>query len=97
MGKKFSKKKHKNNPSKKSKAADKQLQETSTQEMINAMNYMLSVLHGRGVKILNWDNKDKELGLIKMFKCKPYYMEGNIEPEEVCKDELDGHNDNSNN
>lgn len=76
-------KKFKPGKSKKSKSADKQLRETSTQDIITSMNYMLSILNDRGVKILNWDDKSKELGLIKMFKCKPYYAEGIVEPEEV--------------
>lgn len=83
MSKKHKTKKFKPGKSKKSKSADKQLKETSTQDIITSMNYMLSILNGRGVKILNWDNKGKELGMLKVFKCQPYYMEGNIEPEEV--------------
>ncbi len=83
MSKKHKTKQFRPGKSKKSKSADKLMRETSTQDIITSMNYMLSILNGRGVKIFNWDDKDKELGLIKIFKCKPYYMEGNIETEEV--------------
>lgn len=86
MSKKHKTKKFKPGKSKKSKSADKQLRETSTQDIITSMNYMLSILNGRGVKILNWDNRGKELGMLKVFKCQPYYMEGNIEPEEVSNE-----------
>lgn len=83
MSKKHKSKKFKPGKSRKSKSAEQQLKETSTQDLIISMNYTLSILQARGVRILNWDDKGKELGLIKMFKCKPYYAEGIVELEEV--------------
>lgn len=60
MSKKHKSKKFKPGKSRKSKSAEQQLKETSTQDLIISMNYTLSILQARGVRILNWDDKGKE-------------------------------------
>lgn len=65
-------KKHK--PTKRAKKADENMKSSSTQEIINAMDYMLSVLKARGVTIKNWDDKAVEIGMFRVYKSQAYYM-----------------------
>lgn len=64
----------KKRPTKNARKANKDMQQTPTTEIIQAMDYMLSVLKARGVAIKNWDNPEQELGLLRVYKCQPYFM-----------------------
>ena len=64
----------KRKPTKKARKARNEMQLTSTADIIQAMDYLLSVLKQRGVKIKNWDEHEQEIGMFRIFKSQPYYM-----------------------
>ena len=64
----------KKKPTKNARKADENMKGTPTNEIIQAMDYMLSILKARGVTIKNWDNPEQELGMLRVYKCQPFYM-----------------------
>lgn len=78
MSKNPYKKKRSKGISRKAKDADKQMHETSTGELVNTIDYLISILKGRGVYIVDFDDRNeptkRTIGMVRLFKGKPYYM-----------------------
>jgi hypothetical protein len=67
--------------------AQKTLENLPAATLVAGINNSLDILHKRGIAILDWDQKKRELYRIKVFGSKVYFLAAEIDRKE---DDADG-------